>query len=64
MVSLGKATVDPGSSSFVTRPDKRARAPQAGGRCWEGRPVTRWSEAGWFCCCNRTGQEAGEQVGV
>lgn len=64
MVSWGRATVAPGSSSLVTRPDRRVWAPQAGGRCWEGRPVTRCSEAGWFCCCKRTEQEAGGQTGV
>lgn len=59
MASWGRATVAPGSSSFETRPDKRARAPRAGGRCWEGRPAPHCLEAGWFCCCNRTGREGG-----
>lgn len=61
MVSWGRATVALGSSSFETQLDKRVWVPQAGGRYWEGHPVTHCSEAGWFCCCNRTGREAGEQ---
>lgn len=62
VVSWGRATVALGSSSFETRPDKHAWAPQAGGRYWEGRPVAHCSVAGWLCCCNRTGREAGEQA--
>lgn len=57
--SWGRATVAPGSSSFETRLDKRAWAPQAGGRYWEERPAPHCLEAGWFCCCNRTGREGG-----
>lgn len=66
MVSWGRATVVPGSSSFGSQglPGRHGWASQVEGRYWEGHPVAHCWESGWPCWCNRAREGAGEQTQV